>query len=635
MLFYANLDARFEEWYKKQNPVFLGVEKISPADMDIQNVSDAYMESSNSADVSFDANANNDGYMKSPNDHYFEMFSGLRKLKNYASLYKICADKYGIKEADEAFTAVIDGDIYIHDSSYMNVPYCFAFSSSRLMTEGRYWAGISTAIPKYASSFISQVIETVIEMSNEFAGAIAVSDLLINYAWYAYNEKLSVEVIEQDLQRFIYTVNGKFRATQPPFVNISLFDNNNINIMFKDHVYPDMTKPFAIIDTINFIQDIFMNLFKKGDAKGKPFRFPVVTTNFLVDKANKAPLDSLFMNKVCKSNYEKGVFNVYVTNGVGKLASCCRLVSDFTALKGADSFGNGGISIGSHRVVSINLPRIGLIAKDEAEYFELLNDQIAKCEKLLVSHRELIKKRAKQGCLKFLEPIKYVNVDRMLFSTIGIMGVFESAVNFGHYYSENHNAEVYSFMGKVLSHIRAKVDALSIKHGVGFNVEQVPGESLAYKFVQKDRLKFGHDAVPYEFYSNQFIPLTFDMDVFDRMVIDGKFSKLLSGGGITHMNFSDKFQSPDQMARIIDYAIECGLEHFAIEQMQSECEDHHITVGNFEHCPICDKNIIEKYVRVVGYRVPLSSINKIRRIYDVPNRKYQTSDKINYENKIA
>jgi ribonucleoside-triphosphate reductase len=626
MFINLSLNSKFEEWYKKQPNMFLIKEGIGSDNLDIQIASNNYLGSANTADSSFDANANNDGYIKSPEDHYNEMFAGQRKLKNISSLYNTMAELYGHDVAGDCLGKHIDGSIYIHDSSHMNKPYCFAYSSHRIMTEGRYWAEPKHLPPKRATSFISQVIETTIEMSNQFAGAVAISDFLVNYAWYANKENLNENAMSQHFQRFIYTLNGKYRSTQPPFVNISIFDDNNIKVLFESHVYPDMTKPIDIISVINKVQSVFMDVFEKGDSMGKPFRFPVVTANLLFDEKEGFYLDEKFINKISEKNYKKGVFNIYVSDSVGKLSSCCRLVNDFKLLKGLDSFGNGGMNIGSHKVVTINLPRIGLLAKNKNDYMERLKSAVEVCEKILVAHRALIKKRARQGCLKFIEPLKYVNIDKMLFSTIGIVGVYESAIFMGYSFSTDTKNPIYKFISSVLTSIRELADKISEKYNVGFNVEQVPAESLAYKFVEKDKLIFGNDSVPFDLYSNQFVPLSFNTDPFDRIKIDGMFSKVLSGGGITHLNFTDNFQSPDQMKKVLMFAIENGLEHFAIEHMISECAGGHISVGNFGSCPICNAVIIEKYVRVVGYRVPISSINKARRIYDIPNRKYTKTE---------
>ena len=69
-------------------------------------------------------------------------------------------------------------------------------------------------------------------------------------------------------------------------------------------------------------------------------------------------------------NKERGAFNIHVGE---KVATCCRLTSDLSKLKDQirmDSFGNGGLSIGSHRVVAVNLHRVALVARDTGTSFK-------------------------------------------------------------------------------------------------------------------------------------------------------------------------------------------------------------------------------------------------------------------------
>ena len=115
-------------------------------------------------------------------------------------------------------------------------------------------------------------------------------------------------------------------------------------------------------------------------------------------------------------------------------------------------------------------------------------------------------------------------------------------------------------------------------------------------------------------YSNQFIPLWVDHDIVDRMKLDGEFSKTLTGGGISHLNLGEKLTSVSQMKKLIEYAVKCGCEHFAINYNFCQCKNDHITVaGPSKVCPICGDEIIEQYTRIIGYWTPVSSWNKGRR----------------------
>jgi ribonucleoside-triphosphate reductase len=162
----------------------------------------------------------------------------------------------------------------------------------------------------------------------------------------------------------------------------------------------------------------------------------------------------------------------------------------------------------------------------------------------------------------------------------------------------------------LLEEIRSYATECSKKYKSPFNVEQVPAESLAVKFAAKDRHL--HE-MKYSIYSNQFIPLWVDCDIADRIEMDGKFSKALTGGGISHLNLGEKLTSPNQMKKLIEYAVKCGCEHFAINYNFCKCKNEHVTVaGPSKVCPICAAEIVEQYTRIIGYFTPVSAWNKGR-----------------------
>ena len=117
----------------------------------------------------------------------------------------------------------------------------------------------------------------------------------------------------------------------------------------------------------------------------------------------------------------------------------------------------------------------------------------------------------------------------------------------------------------------------------------------------------------YDIYANQFIPLCVDCDIIDRVKLDGAFSKVLTGGGISHLNLSERLTHKDQMKKLIEYAIKYGCEHFAINYNYCQCENKHTTIsGQAKNCPICSAPIVEQYTRIIGYFVPVSTWNRGR-----------------------
>lgn len=617
----TTFEESFDALYNKFNITergkkLLDAEGISRDCLDIGTMSKAYFTQS-VADMSVDSNSNANE-QKSPNNYASEVVKGITKLDGYYLIYHYAKERFGEERANELISSVWSGDVYFHDASRPMIPYCFAYSTSLIMIEGRPYGQLFSMPPKRADSFVAQVIETTMDLSQEFAGAIAPSDFLINYAWYSKRENLPDKVILNDLQKFVHVMNNKFRVSaESPFTNISLFDRPNLEKVFGHYSYPDGSK--VDFDYVMHIQKIFGEWFSHGDPVSQmPYRFPIVTINLYCDE-NKNIVDKEFLDWASKVNTETGCFNIYVNSG-HKIASCCRLVNDMERMKfRADTFGNGGLNLGSHRVVTVNLPRIALKSEQDMEgFYQELSDALNVAIDLLRVHREeILQRRVDQGFLKFFNPLKWFKLDHM-FSTIGVIGIYEMCYLMG---IDIKTDDGIAFVTEVLNFIEDAAKQASVEQKHSFNVEEIPGESVATKLVQKDRIMFGEDEVPFELYSNQYIPLIANASMPERITLSGKFQDLISGGGILHLNIKDKITDSTIMKHLIEYSVANGVSHVAINYSFGACEGGHISVcGNSEVCPICGKRITKHMTRVIGYFAIVTNWNKVRRNYEFPRR---------------
>ena len=96
----------------------------------------------------------------------------------------------------------------------------------------------------------------------------------------------------------------------------------------------------------------------------------------------------------------KGLFNAAnqkKSQPVGE--STNRFINDTERMKfRADSFGNGGVNIGSHRVVTINFPRIALESRTIDDFYRILDKRARMVRDLLLVHREeILRRRVKRG----------------------------------------------------------------------------------------------------------------------------------------------------------------------------------------------------------------------------------------------
>lgn len=63
---------------------------------------------------------------------------------------------------------------------------------------------------------------------------------------------------------------------------------------------------------------------------------------------------------------------------------------------------------------------------------------------------------------------------------------------------------------------------------------------------------------------------------------------------------------------MLNYVASQGVIYFAFTTKISVCADKHAFIGE-THCPICGKPIADTYARVVGFYVPESNMQKIRK----------------------
>ena len=91
---------------------------------------------------------------------------------------------------------------------------------------------------------------------------------------------------------------------------------------------------------------------------------------------------------------------------------------------------------------------------------------------------------------------------------------------------------------------RNKIDK---KENITFNIEQIPGESMAVRLANLDYvLEYNCNYIgeqkekKYELYSNQYIPLIDNASIYDRLRVQGEMDQLTSGGSILHLNVDDE-----------------------------------------------------------------------------------------------
>lgn len=604
-------------------------------------------------DVSVDANANK--CEKTIESMMTEASNPIKKAIGYDMLYRQLKQDYGKAEAKRLTAEMYTYALALADSTKILSCYCYSIDASAIVKRGRDFGQLHSAPSKRLCSYISCLCETIHQMSNHLAGAIAVGTFFMDAAhvlMYTDNngfgytiEQIRIDkdirkMIENEFQQFVHSVNHLSRnASESPFSNVSVFDMHKLLTLLGDadmkEYFKDETEDFKsnvkdeswidyVADYIMELQKIFIDFFDKGDklSNGMPYRFPVVTVNLSKSEDGDTPiLDEEFFDYLTHKDIYR--YNIFSSCGT-KLASCCRLINDLDLMteygSQSNSFGGTGISLGSHRVVTIDFNRIALESDSYKQYFSILDRRIEDSAKILSSHKRLLQLLTDKGLQLFIQN-GWIRMDR-LFSTFGVLGLTETAstVKTKNWEDMPDGTDIIK---DSLIYLNRKMFDVSSEYGIMGNIEQIPAESMAVRLAKTDRLLFGEDKVPYKLYANQFVPLWEEASIWEKLSTDGKYNKLITGGGIVHAQIGEKV-TPNQAKKIIKYAIDCGCEHFALNAVYTKCNNGHSSFGNKTVCPVCGSQELHHFTRVVGFFTEVENWNPVRRDWEFPRRTFVT-----------
>ena len=634
---YTNEFVDFWENLKKKYPeeVFK-IQGVHNDNFDISKFSKNFFKKSASvASVSVDANAN--VKEKSIAQYIQEYPKGLQRLNSFYQLFKWVKKVWGLKTAKVAVEKVLNGEVFVNDFSNFSTSYCYAFDLRMLLMEGMsfFKGGMKINAPKRSDSFVALLIQTTAFISNQIMGACSYPDCFVAWDWFLRNEhgqdymkkiragedEVAKKKILDQFQNLIYSFNFPFRSSQSAFTNLSVMDKGYMKSLFGEYWLPDGT--LADLDSSQELSKLFFEYFNSINGKEGMFTFPVMTLSLSLDPDGNY-IDPEFKKWISKYNCEKSFSNVFIGEP-DIYSSCCRLSNNIKKAGGLgfqNSFGVGGLSLGSHRVAGLNLARISLLEQDNPT---ILEEDIELLHKILYAHRKLIKEKISKGVMP-LYTSEWISINRQ-YSTIGITACNQYVANKG---LDIKTQEGIDCIYRVLKTIETKIEewqANEVEESCIYNLEAIPAESVAVRLAQADRI-LGYNQ-KYEIYSNQYIDLMEDCPVYERFKVQGQLDQLTSGGNILHCNVDgEKPLTPEQYEKIIDLAKDCKVKYFGINYAYSECANKHYTIGKNKKCPICGAPIVETWCRVVGFITPKSAFNPVRRDYEFDRRVFYESEKV-------
>lgn len=613
-----DFERTLESLREKYGEDFEYLNGLHPSQLDYTDFLSKFTDNKTLADATIDPNAN-----ASHKDIRSFMTEKGKPHDKLFALNKIFIDikkKWGISTAKKWFEQEYSRGFYLNDSATSSfIPYCYAVDLSRLAKEGLFFLqDYNNHPPKHLTTFLDDVIEFVSFLGNRQSGAVGLPNIIVwsYYFWKkdcegGYYIKDKNYYLRQCFQKLIFRLNQPFlRVDQTAFTNVSIFDRFYLEELFGGLEFPDGTFAVDYIEDIVECQKVFMEVVSET-RKEQMFTFPVLTFSLLY-KDNKFQ-DENFARWASDHNVEWQDSNFFVSDNVGVLSNCCRLLSSVSHLNAfINSIGGTALSIGSCRVSTINLVRIAYESKlNKDKYLSILKERVLLDCKALWSMRRIIQRNIEKGLLPNFSD-GALELDKM-YSTIGILGLYEVADMFGFIYTDEFGYKYYSddgveFCKEIFKIINETKDSFTDEFSL--NVESVPGENCAGVLCKADNLLYESDK--YFIYSNQWIPLIEKCTLKEKCRVGAIFDKECSGGSIAHINVDGRFPNKESAWDALNYVAQSGIIYFAFTTKINICKHRHAFLGQ-STCPSCGEPIADQYSRVVGFYTPVSSYQKIRK----------------------
>ena len=607
-----------DELRKKYGEDFELLNGVHPSQLDFSEFLNKFVGQDTVADATIDPNAN--ARHKDIRSFMTEKGKSEDKLFGLNKIFMEIKKKWGLRTAKQWLEQEFSKGFYLNDSATASYfPYCWAQDFTRLATEGLFFIkGYNNQPPKHLTTYFDDVIEFVSFLSNRQSGACGMPNVLI-WAYYfwkndvknGYFLKDPDTYLRQNFQKFIYRLNQPFmRIDQCAFTNVSIFDRPYLEALFGGMEFPDGSFAIDQIEELVEVQKIFMEVVSETRSTNM-FTFPVLTFS-LFYKDNKFG-DEEFAHWASDHNMKWSDSNFFVSDNVGILSNCCRLLSETNKLDAfINSIGGTALSVGSCRVSTINLVRIAYESKlNKKKYLEILHDRTLLDCKALYSMRHILKRNIEKGLLPNYQD-GAVELDKQ-FCTIGGIGMYEVMDMFGLIGTDELDNKFYT--DEAVDFATAILDTMNdvkdhFECDFTFNIEMIPAENCAGVICQADNLIYENNK--YFIYSNQWIPLTERCTIQEKCRLGNLFDKKCGGGCIAHIDIENRFPNRDVAWEMLNYVASNGVIYFAFTTKISVCEDKHAFIGT-KSCPICGKPEADKYARVVGFYVPVSGYQKIRK----------------------
>ncbi len=532
--------------------------------------------------------------------------------------------------APEVSEAHVRGDIHIHGLGFIDRPYSSCQSLEYLKKFGLNLPhALTVAKPaKHAEVLLAHMVRFSATLQGHFAGVIAWD--AINYSFAPYMMAMNDKEIRQFAQMLIYEFSQltSARGGQSMFTDIHLYWELPPHLADVPVLGPDeetVGRTYGDFQPVaqRFAKALF-EVFKKGDALGRPFIFPRPLVH-VSERFFATPGNGEFLRLACAVAGEKGN-SVFVFDRENLIRNSCG--SMYVALTGGgDPEASWCKRYATIQNVTLNLPRLGYRAcRGESPLMDLITRSMERAAQAHSQKRDFLEKilsYGNRGPLAMLtvknDAFSYLRMNQAAY-LIGFTGLNELVqTQTGR---QLHEPEGLAFGHKIMTHLATEAVRLSRLHGMSFVLEQTPAESTAYRFARLDLKYFSPEAGHFVkgdiskgeiYYTNSSqLAVAAPVTPSERIETEGSFHVFIGGGVMTNIWLGPYLPDPDKLVACVTRAYqETGSGQLVFSPEFTTCESCTGTSrGLTIKCPVCGSGETAGIARIAQYFSGTSGWNK-------------------------
>ena len=554
------------------------------------------------------------------------------------TLSEFLKEEYALNKvfSSEVAEAHRRGEIKLHKLGFIDRPYCSGQSLEYIKKFGlnKYSSFAAVKQAGHIDALIDHMIKNTMTLRAHFGGAIGWDAL--NMYMAPFLGGLGDQEIRQVAQRIIYQFNQTVgpHGGQPVFTDVNLYweiPEHFMNVPaigprgeFTGKMYKDYEKESqALVWQM-------MNIYKRGDALGKPFFWPKPNIH-ITSKFWKTPGHEMFLEQVSEVAAKMGnPYFVFDRGDTAKISECCRLQFELSKEDLEDAKKPWKMRYAACPYLTVNLPRVAYEAKhSEEKFFEILGKRMEILTEAHLQKYKYLKKlfdMGARGPLGFLasktkgDDEAYLRIERMNF--MDAVGGLSDAVK--HHLGEalHESDEALKFGLKVAAFMKQKCETESKKSGLRILLDQEPGDSSIYRFAKLDLEYFPKEASKIVhgdikrgevYYTNSSqLEVSAPIDVLERIEMEGRFHTMMQGGALTHIWLGESQPSAKSIASLIRKIFDNTQNaQVAFSPEFTVCGDcGRVGRGIKKKCSHCQSRNVDWVTRITGYYTFVRQWNK-------------------------